>query len=701
MPVEKVIWKFGAGEADGNAKQASLLGGKGANLAEMATLGVPVPPGFTIPTTYCKAYEADPAGTMAKVLPEVLEGLEWLTGQFGYAPLVSVRSGAPVSMPGMMDTILNVGMTQGTKLQEWSDRIGPRAALDSYRRLIQMLGSTAYGIPHSAFEQVLEFKRKKAGVEIDSQLTAGQLDELVQEYKKVWQAATQAAFPDDVVTQVRAAVEAVFKSWNNERAIKYRAMQGIDGAMGTAVTIQAMVFGNFDDNSGSGVAFTRDPSTGEAELMGEFLPNAQGEDVVAGIRTPLNLTQMQSVWPGVANELTMTADMLEGHYKDMMDLEFTVQQGKLYMLQCRVGKRTALAACRIAHDLVAEAVITPDVALKRLTRDQIRIAMRPTVDPAFKTEPYAVGLPAGVGVAIGIAVDDSDKAEELAKAGKAVVLVTHETTPDDIGGMAAAKGILTLTGGATCHAAVVARSLDKPCVVGCGKTFGGSAMNLADMVGKTVVIDGTSGRVWVDQAVPVIDGAQAAWAAVLQEWALDKVESSLQADHVPAEGPAWVKFATHWGDGEWLDQQISTLGDRDSTKGLVLDMTPPDGLLEAVDRWLERLYPAQAGKKWAVDAMNQIQSNLSTEKRDGLTILAPGYANKVKLIGGHPLLVADTIERLLSGRPVILDDGLREVIGSQETLNTLQTMAAASGAPISVAHPPVPGEYALYMSVGG
>lgn len=500
-----MIYKFSKNGAAGTSEMKDLLGGKGANLAEMANLGLPVPPGFTIPTKICNDFVKDGDIVMSAIWAEVMGGMSWLESKFGFSPLVSVRSGAAVSMPGMMDTILNVGLTKNN-LEEWADRIGTRTAFDSYRRLIQMLGCTAYGLDHAKFEAILAAAKQKQGVRDDKELSVESLNDVVKSYKSYWQAALQDQFPDDAEKQLYSAVRAVFNSWNNERAEKYRTMNGIPSSIGTAATVQAMVFGNMNDASGSGVAFSRNPSSGEPGMVGEFLPNAQGEDVVAGIRTPLNLTEMKTIWPDLYSELVTIGENLEIHYRDMQDVEFTVQNGVLYMLQCRTGKRGAEAAFRIGVDLYDDNQIDRKELFSRLKPEQYLMMQRSRISDDFKDEPLVIGLPACNGIATGKVVFSSKEAEASKEP---VILVTDETTPDDIGGMYAAVGILTRTGGSTSHAAVVARAMDKPCIVGCESLkLGTSSVMIGTetiLAGQKISIDGATGRVWSGE-IPVVAG---------------------------------------------------------------------------------------------------------------------------------------------------------------------------------------------------
>ncbi|MEP6692264.1 MAG: pyruvate, phosphate dikinase, partial [Gemmatimonadaceae bacterium] len=447
------MFTFGGGRADGTKDMKAVLGGKGANLAEMTNLGVPVPPGFTIACQACVAYLR--GEIMAEALrPDValaLAQVEQLTGRgFGDATnplLVSVRSGAPVSMPGMMETILNLGLNDRTVLALAQASGNARFAYDSYRRFIQMYGDVVLGVPMQQFEHLLKAKRITAGVETDAELGEEALRNLVEEYKAVVRNVTGADFPMEPQQQLWGAIEAVWKSWTLKKAVDYRRVNGISEALGTAVNVQAMVFGNMGDDCGTGVAFTRDPSTGERRFYGEFLVNAQGEDVVAGIRTPLHIDEMARRLPGAYTELLATQDRLERHYRDMQDIEFTVERGTLYLLQTRTGKRTAAAAVRIATEMMAEGLIDTREAVQRVPPDQLNQLLHPVIDPTAKATPIATGLPASPGAASGQAVFDPDVAEERAAGGDRVILVRDETTPEDFHGIVAARAVLTARGG--------------------------------------------------------------------------------------------------------------------------------------------------------------------------------------------------------------------------------------------------------------
>src|SRR6266851_4135323 len=483
----KWVYTFGDGKAEGQAGLRDLLGGKGANLAEMANLGLPVPPGFTIPTSVCTYFYAHDKSYPKELKAQVEKALDHvgkLTGKaFGDSRnplLVSVRSGGRASMPGMMDTVLNLGLNDKTAeaLAEMSgDR---RFAYDSYRRFITMYSDVVLGFEHHHFEDILDTFKDGQGYSLDTDLTGDDWVDLVGRYKDAVARETGHDFPQDPHAQLWGAIGAVFSSWMNARAVTYRRLHDIPESWGTAVNVQAMVFGNMGDSSATGVAFTRNPSTGESRLYGEFLINAQGEDVVAGIRTPQDITEyarkesgsdkasMETAMPDAFKELTRIYTLLEKHYRDMQDMEFTVEEGKLWMLQTRGGKRTAKAALRIAVELASEGLISKKEAVSRIDPASLDQLLHPTIDPAAKRDVIATGLPASPGAAAGEIVFSSDEAAKLQADGRKVILVRIETSPEDIHGMHAAEGILTTRGGMTSHAAVVARGMGKPCVSGCG-----------------------------------------------------------------------------------------------------------------------------------------------------------------------------------------------------------------------------------------
>ncbi|CAL5337793.1 unnamed protein product [Camellia sinensis] len=467
------VFTFGKGKSEGNMGMKSLLGGKGANLAEMASIGLSVPPGLTISTEACKEYQN------GKKLPdglweEILDGLKIVEKEIGAflgdpskPLLLSVRSGAAISMPGMMDTVLNLGLNDEV-VAGLAAKSGERFAYDSYRRFLDMFGDVVMGIPHSSFGEKLENLKNVKGVKLDTELTASDLKELIEQYKNVYLKAGEN-FPSDPKKQLQLAVQAVFDSWDSPRAIKYRSINQITGLMGTAVNIQCMVFGNIGNTSGTGVLFTRNPSTGEKKLYGEYLVNAQGEDVVAGIRTPEDLDTMKSAMPDAYKELVENCEILEHHYKDMMDIEFTVQESRLWMLQCRSGKRTGKCAVKIAVDMVNEGLIDTRTAIKMVEPQHLDQILHPQFEDSstYKDRVIAKGLPASPGAAVGQIVFSADVAEAWHAQGKSVILVRTETSPEDVGGMHAASGILTARGGMTSHAAVVARGWGKCCVAGC------------------------------------------------------------------------------------------------------------------------------------------------------------------------------------------------------------------------------------------
>ncbi len=500
---------FGLGSSSVIPTKAEY-GGKGATLIEMSGNGIPVPPGMVIPCgasiSYLE-YVGSRGDLMELIMAQVDENFKHLACKFNYVPLVSVRSGARVSMPGMMDTILNVGLTD-TTLTEWEERIGVKAALDSYRRLIQMYGEVVMGAPAASFEGYLHSIKKDAGVEKDSDLSEEDYRDLIKRYKLVIKECTGEEFPQTVHEQVEGAITAVFKSWDNPRAKAYREMNSIPYEWGTAVTIQMMVFGNMNDQSGTGVLFTRCPSTGQHKLTGEYLINAQGEDVVAGIRTPESIGSMPEWNEGVSSKLMDIAHKLETLYKDMQDIEFTVQDGELFILQTRNGKRSAKAAFKIAYDLTQSGLISVNEATKRVTGKDFLVLSKPIIDPSFNHPPHGVGIAAGGGLVTGRAVFSNESAINCTEP---CILVSKETTPDDIEGMNASVGILTSTGGLTSHAAVVARGMNKSCVVGCTQLVitGGEAKLGADTLfteGATITIDGATGNIWVGIKVPVQKG---------------------------------------------------------------------------------------------------------------------------------------------------------------------------------------------------
>src|SRR4051794_23337796 len=507
----KYVFFFGGGKAEGDGKMKEVLGGKGAGLAEMTNAGLPVPPGFTIQTEACREFmkTGKTSAEVDRQMKEALRSLETLQGQKlggNENPLlVSVRSGAKFSMPGMMDTILNLGLNDKSVEALAQKANNPRFAYDSYRRLIQMFGNVVLEIPKSEFDEVFDAKKKQRKAKLDTELDAKALKEVIEEYKKVVKKATKQDFPQDPHEQLVMARDAVFRSWQNDRAKHYRRINNISDDLGTAVNVQAMVYGNLGDTSGTGVGFTRNPATGDKEFYGEFLLNAQGEDVVSGVRTPVHILELEKIMPEVYNQLRDITTRLEKHYKDMQDFEFTIQDGKLYMLQTRNGKRTGLAAVRVAIHMVEEGLITKEEAIFRVDPNQLYDFLVPRLDEkSAKIEVLAKGLPASPGAAVGQIVFTADEA--VKKAGhetnkNPVILVRAETTPEDIHGMEVAKGILTSRGGMTSHAAVVTRGMGKCCVAGAGDidvNEKAREMRVKGQVfkeGDWISLDGTTGRV--------------------------------------------------------------------------------------------------------------------------------------------------------------------------------------------------------------
>jgi pyruvate,orthophosphate dikinase len=609
----RYVYRFGGGASDGESGNKNLLGGKGANLAEMASIGLPVPPGFTISTAMCARYYEEGETFPDSVKAEVAQGIahiEGITGKTFGDPanplLVSVRSGARVSMPGMMDTVLNLGLNDATVEGLAAKADDARFAWDSYRRFIQMYADVVLELDHGAFEEALEIAKEDNGFTLDTELTADHLRALVAEFKGLVEKEWGKPFPQDVHDQLWGAVGAVFGSWQSERAKVYRRLNSIPGDWGTAVNVQAMVFGNMGDTSATGVAFTRDPSKGDRAYYGEFLINAQGEDVVAGIRTPQYLTRaareeagarpasMEEAMPEVYAELAGVFDTLETHYRDMQDIEFTVEQAKLWMLQTRSGKRTAKAALKIAVDMANEGLITRDEAIARVDASALDQLLHPTLDPQAKRDVIAKGLPASPGAASGQAVFDADTAERWAADGKAVILVRTETSPEDIHGMHAARGILTARGGMTSHAAVVARGMGRPCVSGAG----GLSISAKDKVmrvagrevaeGDTLTIDGATGEVMAG-AVATVQPELSGDFAALMEWAdaARRMKVRTNAD-TPADARTAREFGAE-GIGLCRTEHMFFEGSRITAVRQMILATDEKGRRAALDK----LLPAQ------------------------------------------------------------------------------------------------------------
>ncbi|MFA6457651.1 MAG: pyruvate, phosphate dikinase, partial [Bacteroidota bacterium] len=579
--MSKYVYSFGNGRAEGKAQMKALLGGKGANLAEMTNIGLPVPPGFTITTEVCTYYYAHNRHYPTSLAKEIYLALQKLNKQmkakFGDPKnplLVSVRSGARSSMPGMMDTILNLGMNDVVADGLIEKTKNPRFVYDSYRRFVQMYGDVVMGVKPKGkhdidpFEAIIESKKKSRKVHLDTDLTTEDLKDLVRLFKKAIKQNTGKEFPEDPEEQLWGAIGAVFGSWNNERANAYRKMNGIPSSWGTAVNIQAMVYGNMGDNSGTGVAFTRNAATGENEFYGEYLMNAQGEDVVAGIRTPLPISELKKARPVIYKQLEVIRKNLEKHFRDMMDIEFTIQEGVLFMLQCRVGKRTALASTRIAIDMVKERLIDDKEALMRIEPDQLNQLLRPVFDVKEKEAAVkggrllAKGLNAGPGAATGRIVFTAPDAEEWKDRGEHVILCRTETSPEDIKGMNAAEGILTAFGGMTSHAALVARQMGKVCIVGCASLevdYMSHSMKVGGRIvrqGDWISIDGSTGEV-IDGKIPTKPS--------------EVVEVLINKTLDPKKAPSYQLFA-----------KIMSWSDRYRTLGIRTNADQPDQASNAI-----------------------------------------------------------------------------------------------------------------------
>ena len=568
MSTPQWVYKFGGGSAEGAAEMRNLLGGKGANLAEMSSLGLPVPPGFTITTEVCIAYYANdrayPDGLSDQVDAALAFIEETVGASFGDPEnplLVSVRSGARASMPGMMDTVLNLGLNDVTVEGLAAKSGDARFAWDSYRRFIQMFGDVVLGVEHDNFEEIIDTQKMMRGAALDTDLDAEDWKVIAIGFKERIEDETGNPFPQDPRDQLWGAITAVFGSWHNDRANTYRRLHNIPESWGTAVNVQAMVFGNMGDDCATGVAFTRDPSEGRNTFYGEYLVNAQGEDVVAGIRTPQHLTiagkdeqgsdlpAMEEVMPEVFGQLDEVRLNLEKHYRDMQDIEFTVQQNKLWMLQTRTGKRTAKAALKIACDMVDEGLISEEEAVFRIEPESLDQLLHPTLDPDAARDLLTRGLPASPGAASGTIVFSADEAEAKAANGEAVVLVRIETSPEDIHGMHAAQGILTSRGGMTSHAAVVARGMGRPCVSGAGdlridyETQTLTVMGRKIAAGDTLTIDGTSGEVMAG-SVPTLQPELSGDFATLMSWVDDVREMRVRTN---AETPLDAQTALDFG----------------------------------------------------------------------------------------------------------------------------------------------------------
>ncbi len=617
----KYCYFFGDGSAEGKAEMRDLLGGKGANLAEMTNLGVPVPAGFTITTDACRLfYESNLSlpRWFDKHMREAMARIEHSMGaKFGDVNnplLVSVRSGAKFSMPGMMDTILNLGLNEDSLKGIITKTDNPRFAYDIYRRFISMFGNVVLGIDKDEFEEVITRKKKQRAIKHDASLSIDDLKEIVKAYKKLVLDKSGEAFPTDPWHQLQMARDAVFRSWNSPRAITYRAKYSIPSDLGTAVNVQAMVFGNMGDTSATGVGFTRNPSTGDKEFYGEFLVNAQGEDVVAGIRTPQPIVQLEKVMPEAYKQLRKITTQLEQHYRDVQDFEFTIQENRLFMLQTRTGKRTAQAAVKIAVDMVGEKLITRDEALMRLEPTELDQLLHPRIDPEAELEVVAKGLAASPGAASGKVVFHADEAVRLAERGERTILVRMETNPDDIAGMIASEGILTSRGGMTSHAAVVARGMGKPCVVGCEdirvyearRQFAIGTLVIKDK--DVITINGTTGEVMLGE-VPTIDPELSGEFGTFMKWAdeVRKIGIRTNAD-TPQDAAVARKFGAE-GIGLCRTEHMFFGKNRlPHIQAMILATTQADRQTA-----LDRLFPFQKGDfKGIFEAMEGLPVTIRT-----------------------------------------------------------------------------------------
>ena len=572
----KNVYFFGGESTEGYKDMRETLGGKGANLAEMTNIGIPVPPGFTITTNTCKKYYEENKEIPEDVKDEIKENLKKLekemNAELGNPEkplLLSIRSGAVASMPGMMDTILNLGLNEEVVQGLIKKTNNERFAWDSYRRFINMFSDVVLGVEHSHFEEILDKKKANKGISVDTELTSEDLKEITKEYKELVEKTTNESFPEDPITQLNLAIKAVFESWNTPRAKHYRKMHNLHHLIGTAVNVQAMVFGNLDEKSGTGVCFTRDPSTGENIFYGEYLMNAQGEDVVAGIRTPRPIKELQQSMPKIYEELVGIYKKLEKHYKDMQDMEFTIQDNKLYILQTRNGKRTAQAAVKIAKDMQEEGLITKKEAILRINPEQLDQLLHRQLDPIAKGkhEAIAKGLPASPGAAVGKIAFCNESAVEMKKQGYQIILTRNETSPEDLIGMEAAQGILTSRGGMTSHAAVVARGMGKCCITGCTDarvSEKNKTLKIGDITfkeGDYITLDGTQGEVFKGK-IPTIDPELSGAFKDIMDWADEYRELKIRTNaDTPRDAAQAIKFGAQ-GIGLCRTEHMFFEGDR-------------------------------------------------------------------------------------------------------------------------------------------
>jgi pyruvate,orthophosphate dikinase len=698
----KWVYGFGNGTADGSAEMRNLLGGKGANLAEMASLDLPVPPGFTITTDVCTAYYGNgktyPEGLDAQ-LDEALDAMARVTGkQFGDTGdplLVSVRSGGRASMPGMMDTVLNLGLNDET-VEAVAKMSGERFAYDSYRRFIQMYGDVVLGVDHHDFESILEIEREKRDAAQDTDLTADDWKHIVGKYKALVKETLEAPFPQDPRDQLWGAISAVFDSWMNARAITYRQLHDIPADWGTAVNVQAMVFGNMGDTSSTGVAFTRNPSTGEKALYGEFLVNAQGEDVVAGIRTPQELTEaarqmsgseapsLETLMPEAFSEFQGIAERLESHYREMQDLEFTIERGKLWMLQTRSGKRTTSAAIRIAVEMAGEGLISEEEAVGRIDPVSLDQLLHPTLDPEAEKSVIATGLPASPGAATGEIVFTAEDAEQRGKDGHSVLLVRQETSPEDIHGMVAARGILTARGGMTSHAAVVARGMGTPCVSGAGllkidaKAGTMTVLDRTWKAGDVITIDGGTGEV-LDGEVAMVQAELGGDFATLMAWADAARRMKVRTNaETPNEARAALEFGAD-GIGLSRTEHMFFEGERIQTVREMILAGDADGRRAALDKLLPmqradfvELFTIMAGRPMTIRLLDPPLNEFLPKSGEEIAEVAKG-------MGIEEELLRERVIALTESNPMLGHRGCRLLIAYPE-ITEMQTRAILEAA---------------------
>ena len=695
--LEFKIYRFGSC-TDGSAEMKEILGGKGANLAEMSSIGMPIPSGFTIPCIVSVKYKkiATVAVARAKYLQyvwsQVQIGMKYLENVYGYMPLVSVRSGARVSMPGMMDTILNIGLTS-SNLEYWMKKLGDRVVLDSYRRLIQMYSSVVWNVPMEEFEEILENVRLIYGVESDTQIPVNGLQAVLSQYAKLLD-SKNLIFPDKMEDQLHGAILAVFDSWDNQRAKDYRMLYGIPDEWGTAVNVQSMVFGNMNENSCTGVVFSRNPSNGENEITGEYLVNAQGEDVVAGIRTPENIGTLAAWSKTIAKNLFNCVEELEQHYKDMQDIEFTVQDRKLYLLQTRSGKRSSQAAFKIVHDMVEEELIEVGDVVKRLTRDQLFSLLQDSIDDANCIfNPNTVGIASGGGVVVGRMMLSADSAINCKDD---CILVRKETDPNDLLGMNASVGVLTSTGGLTSHAAVVARGMNKACVVGAVDVNVDELYKVVTVNGVQyqegckVTLDGSTGRVWFEEDIPIIRGSMTEEVLKLVKWmvelkgCVERLEMHVGMSGVDLKSAVdrvvgsslYIDLGMlelRMGVGESFESKVKFLGNAlvDSPVSVfVVDISDLADFYEDEDRLYDVLLgtetrPTYQDKvamlmKWPSAVLDKVFVKSKAENQDLAKVLKKYKLRTVSRVSN----VADLVNA--EGYYEVTDDVIQKVFGSKE-----------------------------------